>query len=567
MKKLTFLLACIICIFLFSCESPEDLSTSKKKIVETAESYVYRERDPNLMLILSVPRERLATRATELQFDDMLGRSFKLDYFPFENMQNVGEPVIDMARLEADHPAWATKFPLRQSVSSAFSYATFNRYEQNSSSTTTVNSGVKLNLGIFSIGNENTYYSHFTSSLITSSKSVFGQLDIEIKDAAYRLSINSSRFELIRKDYIEADFIDDRYNLCPYEFFLFYGPFVMTNFVAGGRATALFAGITNTTEKEEAREKTMDSAMSASFSFKKAEDGSSASLGFGRGFTNGSSSTETFTQLEATIVTSGGAYGFAAFTTPGSVDNMNIDLTDWANSLNDSDTHTLVDIENNGLRPISDFFLEANLKAQCENYIAKKDLPSKNFTEPKLIYTCTPVYIGGAPIFLHYMSLITRFNDVIAIREDILSVFEHVQGGAKKEEAIFDKLCNTYKIKAEIENPPAIDTSTINGDLQNSILYTSQNSNSQIRISADSVSNYQYKSGVCLEAKMKKYLDTDNKILYLLYNENGKKVGYSIYMGKGDFLLDTYGIRQWVRSLPITSVTDNELLNYTLIAL
>ena len=93
MKKLTFLLACIICIFLFSCESPEDLSTSKKKIVETAESYVYRERDPNLMLILSVPRERLATRATELQFDDMLGRSFKLDYFPFENMQNVGEPV------------------------------------------------------------------------------------------------------------------------------------------------------------------------------------------------------------------------------------------------------------------------------------------------------------------------------------------------------------------------------------------------------------------------------------------------------------------------------------------
>lgn len=165
------------------------------------------------------------------------------------------------------------------------------------------------------------------------------------------------------------------------------------------------------------------------------------------------------------------------------------------------------------------------------------------------------------------MSLITRFNDVIAIREDILSVFEHVQGGAKKEEAIFDKLCNTYKIKAEIENPPAIDTSTINGDLQNSILYTSQNSNSQIRISADSVSNYQYKSGVCLEAKMKKYLDTDNKILYLLYNENGKKVGYSIYMGKGDFLLDTYGIRQWVRSLPITSVTDNELLNYTLIAL
>lgn len=567
MKNLTFLFACILGVFLFSCERSEELGYSANKTYETAESYVYRERDPNSPLILSIPRERLVTRATELQFDDMLGRSFKLDYFPFENMQNVGEPVIDLARLEADHPTWATKIPLHQSVSSAFSYATFGRYEQNSSSTTTVDSGFKLNLGIFSIGNKSNYYNHFTTSLITSSKSVFGQLDIEIKDAAYRLSINSIRFDQIRKNYIVEDFVDDRYNLFPYEFFTFYGPFVMTNFITGGRATALFAGITKTTEKEEARERTMDIAMSASFSFKKAEESSSASLGFGRGFTNGNSSTETFTQLEATIVTSGGAYGFAAFTTPNSVDNMNVDLTGWANSLNDSDTHTLVDIENNGLRPISDFFLEANLKAQCENYIANKDLPSKNFTEPKLVYSWTPVYIGGVPIFVHYMSLITRFNDIIAIREDILSVAEHTRGGAKREEAIFDKLCNIYKIKSEIEIHPTTDTSAINGDLRNSILYTSQNSNSRISITADSVSNYVYKSGIFLEPKMKKYHDTDNKTLYLLYNENDKKVGYSIYMGKGDYLLDTYGIRQWVNTLPTTTVTDNELLNYTLIAL
>lgn len=66
---------------------------------------------------------------------------------------------------------------------------------------------------------------------------------------------------------------------------------------------------------------------------------------------------------------------------------------------------------------------------------------------------------------------------------------------------------------------------------------------------------------------MKKYYDIDNKTLYLLYNENDKKVGYSIYMGEGDFLLDTYGIRQWVNTLLTTILTDNELLNYTLIAL
>ncbi|WP_418992661.1 hypothetical protein [Alistipes sp.] len=56
-------------------------------------------------------------------------------------------------------------------------------------------------------------------------------------------------------------------------------------------------------------------------------------------------------------------------------------------------------------------------------------------------------------------------------------------------------------------------------------------------------------------------------MLYLLYNENGIKFGYSIYVGNGDYLLDTYGIRRWVETLPNTTISDNDLLNYTLIAL
>lgn len=543
MKKLFYLLSFVGAVALYSCEELDSPNSSDN---EVGQSFVYRERDPNYPLILSRPRERhtISTRATELNFDNILGRSFKLDYYPFESMQNVGEPIIKLAKLEADYPAWVTKVSLRQSTSTSFSYSTFDRYEKKSSTTTKVNSGFALNLGIFKIGNKNTYYKHFSSSLTTSSNSVFGQLDIEIKDMKYNLSVNTNRLEQIKKDYIEKDFIDDLYNLHPQELFSFYGPFVLTNFITGGRASALFAGVTKTTTTEETREKTLDSEISTSFALKKTE-GSSASLGFGKGYTNSSSSTKTFTQLESTLMTLGGSYGLGAFATPKSIDDMNIDLSAWANSLNNTDNHTLVNIQDNGLVPLSAFFIEENLKVQYERYVAGEDLPSKRMTEPKLLLEYKP---RAQQLWIAEMSLITRFNDAIAIRHDIVPYND--MPARKEIDDRFSELCDKYKIKAEIRS-----------------LGVPENYNSRIGIS-DYIKIGDYlREGVFLEPKMKKYHNVERDILYLLYNENGKKVGYSIHMGKGDYLLDTYGIRHWVDALPTTTVSDNELLGYTLIVL
>lgn len=118
----------------------------------------------------------------------------------------------------------------------------------------------------------------------------------------------------------------------------------------------------------------MDSEISASFTLKKS-DNNSVSLGFGKGFTNGSSSTNTFMQLEATLMTLGGTYGLGAFTTPKSIDYMNIDLTAWANSINTTSNHALIDIQNNGLMPLSGFFIEKNLIAQYKKYVAGVEFP------------------------------------------------------------------------------------------------------------------------------------------------------------------------------------------------
>ncbi len=527
------------CLLLFSCAKDE---SAECLVNEHHDAYVYRERVADFPLILGYPRDikHLATRVTELSFDDFLGRSFKLDYFPYETVQNIGEPVLILPKLEKDHPQWLTKRSLRQCISSAFSYATFSRYENKSSITHKVNSGFEINFGLFSIGNQHTYYKHFNSSILTNQSSVFGQIDVIVEDAIYNLSINSNRFVELKKNYVEKDFYDDLYNLHPYEFASFYGSFVLTNFITGGRASALFAGITNSVSTAETREESMDSELSSSFAVK--SDNNSLSLGFGKEFTNGSSSTNTFTRLDAMLTTLGGSYGMGGFTIPQSIDNIDVDLTSWVNSLNETSTHTLVDIQSGGLLPIAAFIQERNIRQQFNECVKNVALPKTALIEPKLIHKYYPNHPAGIVVSCIY--LMTRFNDALLLRRNVIPINNmDISAAVKKAEEGFDKICDIYKIKAVVDIH--MDESKYNTVIE------------------DALFSEQFIGG----SNTIKFIDVNARLMYLLCNENEKKIGYTVYLDKGDFLLDTYGIRDWVEMLPETTINEKELENYILIAL
>lgn len=84
------------------------------------------------------------------------------------------------------------------------------------------------------------------------------------------------------------------------------------------------------------------------------------SIGTKRG--NSETITEKFSTLSYSIKTLGGAYGYSVATPPYDVTNYSIDLTSWLQSLNDPKTHTMIDLQEGGLYPISDFILEENFK-------------------------------------------------------------------------------------------------------------------------------------------------------------------------------------------------------------
>ena len=66
------------------------------------------------------------------------------------------------------------------------------------------------------------------------------------------------------------------------------------------------------------------------------------------------------------------------------------------------------------------------------------------------------------------------------------------------------------------------------------------------------------------EGDMQKFYNSNNGILYLLYESTDKKFAYAIH---DDYILDTYGIRDWVDNMPTTQVSYLELANYTIIGL
>ncbi len=501
---------------------------------------IYKERNPNLPLILSKPRIHTKNAfSPALSFTDYLGRSFKTNFYPYESMDNIGYPIIDMSKLKVDKPTWVTTKPIKRSRTTSFSYAGFDRYEETSLITEKIRRGFELDLGIFKIGKKKAITKVFSSAIANEEKSIFGQLDVEIIDAVHDILLNSNRITQITLNYLDASFRDDLYNMMPEETFSSYGGFILSNLVTGGRASALYSGYSShsSSTSAESKEQDMSANIAASFNFKNNEGGGSIGFGFGNGFSDTTSMSQNISQFKLAVVTLGGRYGLSGFTVPQNIDKVTINLSDWANSLNDASTHTMVDIQNDGLTCISDFILEKNLKERFEKlYSGNATNNTHTLTEPIIyIKRQSDPFVGKVII----ITLRTRFgDDVVLYGSPEKSIVPSLSNLISEYGSIFD-------IKFQSN------TSTFG--YEPGIVKINMNIPENI-------------SPAYLK-KMRVYTDIANGMTYILSFNDNSKYGFSIYTGNGDYLLDTYGIRNFIKSLPTVNINPYELLNYTLVAL
>lgn len=193
---------------------------------------------------------------------------------------------------------------------------------------------------------------------------VYGELNIEIKGSQYELLSTIDKRKIYARECLSQTFLTDLYRGTIGNLINSYGPFVLRSYITGGKATAFYAGKSVTGSDSQSKEKGLSKDINASYSWKSGSNSASGNLSFGKN--NGSSSSSQYEtqETEIYIQTFGGSPTLQTIVSPTKLDALSIDLTPWLNSLNNSNSYTMIDItsgfkeEECGLYPLSDFVLE-----------------------------------------------------------------------------------------------------------------------------------------------------------------------------------------------------------------
>ncbi len=563
MKNLFCLLLSLV--VLFSCDN-EIENKSELDVNGINGEIELRKRDEKSPVILSKKLEtnryeKIKTKASSpLGLFHYLGRGYKTDEISIGDPVYVKFPVLDVDKLYADNKDYFLHINLGKTEAKSLSYSSFERYVEKSTTKNTVQRGSKLNIGLFSIGSQNKISSVFSEEVSQDYKKVFGELNINVIDASYTIQTSTNILNKIRVNYLHANFVDEIFNNIPEEVIDIYGGLMLMDYTTGGRAEAIFEGnyskIATDIVKETAMDVTLDGTYNSSIVATKSGEtpiGVSGNLSFSGNKYKGSTTSRELTDVKMTIKTIGGSKEYGSYTIPTSLETINLNMSSWVSSLNNTSTHNLIGINSEGLHPISNYILEENVKKNIESAFEKYvpgsgipagRLPIAPLREPYIYiaHTLNPT----AKTITMSMALITRFNDEIDLSPSVVTI--SYSGGRSltaDEQRQVDQYYQQYLndksryYKLSYRNTSAVDP----------VGY--RRSNVPL-------------SGI-VESGMKKYRHPVTNVLYLLYNGgSSKKYAYAIH---DDYILDTYCIRSWVNGMTATTISDNELVTYKIVGL
>jgi hypothetical protein len=555
MKKGIFpiMLAVLLAVGFYACNENDDLveKTGMQEQIKS-KAIVLKERDPNSPLILSkkvIDEPERKLKSGNEPFKKYLGRSFKMNTLPLTDYRNFGPRVIEVETYLKDNPNGSDTDRIGYTDNYSFAYTNFSKYVEKSEVQKKVKGGFKLNLGLFSIGAKRSMERTFSKTKVEERNRVFGELHYLYQDSRYWLTTNSYDVKEMQ-NYLSKSFLNHLYNNTPTELYEYYGRFIMCDFIVGGKAIALYSGVYQGNESSETRGKKMQTDIDASYGKTVSGD-----FGFGRGYTNGKEFSNKFTDLRASVKTLGGIGAVVNFSNPEKVSSVNVNLTSWLSSLNNKNNHSIIEFSDDGLLPITEFVEEDNLKYQLETY-----RPIERFYEPVLVYGYLEV------LNRDLLCIQTRFGDIIRLYNEKHTSKTNIQN-------LIAKYSSAYKLKTvDVSwylNGPLMDLMPIYVESEDELddnsyeVYMSYVFNFNVLDTSFSpMSNDGMYCNKTIGDTMKKYV-CNNKT-YLISQKQGVKFAYSIY---DDYILDTYGIREWVKNMPTTQLTDRELDEYTIVAL
>ena len=555
-------------ILMTSCTDNDDYMSSS---IPNEESYtiVLQNRQESAPHAMNFPFKAVKQKVTRSganagyligDSESMLGYSYTIGNSILGDKENVKFPVLDLEKVKAKYSTSVIKKSLNSSNSYSFSYNGMSRYETNSQISKTVKSGFSLNVGLFKIGREKKMTELFKSSASFGSNCVYGELNIEIKGSQYELLSTTDKRKIYARECLSQSFLTDLYRGTIGNLIDSYGPFVLRSYITGGKATAFYAGKSATGSDSQTREKGLTKDINASFSWKSGSNTNSASgsLSFGNNTGSGSSSQYETQETEIYIQTFGGSPTLQTIVAPTKLNELSIDLTPWLNSLSNTNTYTIIDVtsgfkeEECGLFPMSDFVLEKNFKYRMDDTTngfleSLNEVQDPRFEIVKVLARTTN---SGENLYEVAAVLTTRQGDKIVLSDGTynsstdteLRANNNNQTMMNKVQEIFAKKKTTFQGLQFTTNY----TTTYNPNVRKPLC---------VRLNGFN------------EDKMYLYEDINSQMRYIYDPVNKIALSYLYDEEYEDYVLDYYGIRDWVESLPKRKISMMMLQNYTIIGL
>ena len=544
--------------FFIACSDNLDLPTSQMSAIEAENSegdVVIQKRNPNLPeVVTKAPTfEEGLTRnnATIGSSDKFLGYGYKLyngNYIP-SDFDNFTHSILNIEAIKAYDESYVDEKYPNWNDQSSYTYYNFDDYTHFSTESKTIKTGFSLNLGLFSIGKKRTTVETFRTFINETMEQTYGEMNILFAHGIFMLLNSSGSTKVYARQFLRRSFINNLYTSTISSVINSYGDLVVVGYYTGGRAFAQYMGNAASSTNVEQRTKSLDTSITASLTY----EGDSLNASFGFNGKNGNFDSTVYKKQDIflRVKTLGGIQNEeSAINTTMSLKDINIDLQSWRKSLNDSKNHTVIDLTQEGLFPMSDFVLERNFQRRFDDTSKNILLPVTRLYTPSIMITriLKKTSTSGDNLYEVAAVLVTRQGDQI-----VLSNGNATDAELKQNE---DNNVFLEKAKAIAEEKSKYFSSDI-----------------QISYNTTKRLNPMFRSPLCIvlenfnENGFYKYYNETTNMEYLY--DPTTKLCFSFLADDGDeSMLEVYGLSTWVSNLTEKRISMATLANlYTIIGL
>ena len=544
--------------FFIACSDNLDLPTSQMSAIEAENSegdVVIQKRNPNLPeVVTKAPTfEEGLTRnnATIGSSDKFLGYGYKLyngNYIP-SDFDNFTHSILNIEAIKAYDESYVDEKYPNWNDQSSYTYYNFDDYTHFSTESKTIKTGFSLNLGLFSIGKKRTTVETFRTFINETMEQTYGEMNILFAHGKFMLLNSSGSTKVYARQFLRRSFINNLYTSTISSVINSYGDLVVVGYYTGGRAFAQYMGNAASSTNVEQRTKSLDTSITASLTY----EGDSLNASFGKNRKNGNFDSTVYKKQDIflRVKTLGGIQNEeSAINTTMSLKDINIDLQSWRKSLNDSKNHTVIDLTQEGLFPMSDFVLERNFQRRFDDTSKNILLPVTRLYTPSIMITriLKKTSTSGDNLYEVAAVLVTRQGDQI-----VLSNGNATDAELKQNE---DNNVFLEKAKAIAEEKSKYFSSDI-----------------QISYNTTKRLNPMFRSPLCIvlenfnENGFYKYYNETTNMEYLY--DPTTKLCFSFLADDGDeSMLEVYGLSTWVSNLTEKRISMATLANlYTIIGL